>query len=292
VPEATPTLPSFSWATPIPSTTGTENQAAKDNGSDFTTDLGPPFDPNTDTKDPVGPPANPYQAGGAPPGSVAGGSGAPGLGGGGGGAGAKDSEEGARLADGGKSITYGQTGGGYTTGARAPSGTSPDLSGLLAQFLPKEEDKKGQNGILDFGGRAPSAGGGDGPLLGPKENIFDRVSKQLLSLDGKGNARFFADLSQWENSVEDSSEPEPEPEVKAPEKPAVGLSREEKKELAKLEISIQKAEKEKAAAEAALADPAIATNSTELTERNKKLNQIETKIAALTAQWEKLESRR
>lgn len=178
VPEATPTLPSFSWATPIPSTTGTENQAAKDTGSDFTTDLGPPFDPNTDTKDPEGPPANPYQAGGAPPGSVAGGSGAPGLGGGGGGAGAKDSEEGARLADGGKSITYGQTGGGYTTGARAPSGTSPDLSGLLAQFLPKEEDKKGQNGILDFGGRAPSAGGGDGPLLGPKENIFDRVSKQ------------------------------------------------------------------------------------------------------------------
>jgi ATP-binding cassette subfamily F protein uup len=122
--------------------------------------------------------------------------------------------------------------------------------------------------------------------------LLDRVSKQLLSLDGKGNARFFADLSQWENSVEESPEPQPEPEIKAPEKTAAGLSREEKKELAALEISIQKAEKEKAAAEAALADPAIATNSTELTERNKKLNQIETKIAALTAQWEKLESRR
>ena len=35
-------------------------------------------------------------------------------------------------------------------------------------------------------------------LVSHDRYLLDRVSKQILALDGKGNAGFFADLAQWE----------------------------------------------------------------------------------------------
>ncbi len=36
--------------------------------------------------------------------------------------------------------------------------------------------------------------------------LLDRVSEQILALDGKGHGRFFADLSQWEDRMADEAE--------------------------------------------------------------------------------------
>lgn len=61
-------------------------------------------------------------------------------------------------------------GGGTTKGGGEDKG--PDLSGLLAQFLPKDQDEKGAHSILDFGrqpGNAPIS------LLDKGVNIFERI---------------------------------------------------------------------------------------------------------------------
>jgi ATP-binding cassette subfamily F protein uup len=49
--------------------------------------------------------------------------------------------------------------------------------------------------------------------------LLDRLSKEILALDGKGGARYFADLSQWEDAMADAppsapvlhDEPDPVP---------------------------------------------------------------------------------
>ncbi len=107
--------------------------------------------------------------------------------------------------------------------------------------------------------------------------LLDRVSQSILALDGKGNGRFFAELSQWESWRERQGEPAAAaPAVPAPApKPS--------KELAKLEADIAAAEKQVAKAEAALHDPAIAADFPELAKRQAKLDEAKAKVDALYA---------
>jgi hypothetical protein len=74
-------------------------------------------------------------------------------------------------------------GGGGGGGGGAEKG--PDLSGLLAQFLPKKDEEKPGNGILDFGGRNPAS---DGPisLLDRNANIFDRIHETYQDKNRRG----------------------------------------------------------------------------------------------------------
>jgi hypothetical protein len=75
-------------------------------------------------------------------------------------------------------VGYDTSGGSYRgggSGGGAGGDKGPDLSGLLAQFLPKQnEDQANPNGILDFGGRGP-AGQGEGAYLDRNANIFGRI---------------------------------------------------------------------------------------------------------------------
>lgn len=75
-----------------------------------------------------------------------------------------------------ESARAGRGGGPGTGGAGAGD---VDLGKLLAQFLPKDDEKAGnENGILDFGGRAPAAEPDDSAsLLDRSVNIFERVSQ-------------------------------------------------------------------------------------------------------------------
>jgi hypothetical protein len=69
-------------------------------------------------------------------------------------------------------------GGGYRGGGAAGGGPDkgPDLSGLLAQFLPKKDEDTAKNGILEYGERGtPSAANDEGSLLGRNINIFERI---------------------------------------------------------------------------------------------------------------------
>lgn len=114
-----------------------------------------------------------------------GGGGGPALGGGGGGGGGESTAAAQGAAEGdGQAKMAGSNGTGYESGGtynggggggRVGADGGPDLSGLLAQFLPKKEDEAGpKNGILDYGGRNPA---GDQPLslLDKNANIFQRI---------------------------------------------------------------------------------------------------------------------
>lgn len=121
--------------------------------------------------------------------------------------------------------------------------------------------------------------------------LLDRVSQQILSLDGRGNARVFADLDQWEErTAADEIELTP-PTPPAPAATAAALSAAEARELRGMETKIQNAEAQTQKARDALLDPAIATDAPALMERQKTLDALVQKTEALYARWHELEAK-
>ena len=126
--------------------------------------------------------------------------------------------------------------------------------------------------------------------------LLDRVSRQILALDGKGNAGFFADLSQWETwrdeqrAVEKGKKTEPAKPVAA-EKPKKILSSKEQKELKEMEAVLHAAEAALKAAKTQLEDPKIATDVSKLLEAQKKVDAEQAKVEALFKRWEELEAK-
>ncbi|MCG3204470.1 MAG: Energy-dependent translational throttle protein EttA [Elusimicrobia bacterium] len=110
--------------------------------------------------------------------------------------------------------------------------------------------------------------------------LLDRVSDQILYLDGKGHARYFADLDQWESRLTE------EAEIETPTKKKKLVSEKNSKELKQLETSLEKAEQERDQARAALADPAVASNATELFKRQEALDSAQKNVDALFKRWE------
>ncbi len=131
-------------------------------------------------------------------------------------------------------------------------------------------------------------------LVTHDRHMLDRVTRGLLSLDGKGNARYFADLSQWEDwkSERDQSPPEPEKEMPVPKEPKPALTAKESKELVNMEATLREAEEAVARARSSMEDPALATDAAELMKRQEIVDAAERKIAALYKRWEELESHR
>jgi ATP-binding cassette subfamily F protein uup len=133
--------------------------------------------------------------------------------------------------------------------------------------------------------------------------LLDRVSKQILALDGKGNAGFFADLSQWEDfraqeRVKEKAiakQIQSEPVTHAPilqEKPKKTLSAKEQKEIQAMDEAIHAAEEGLKAAKARLEDPTIASDVAKLQERQKEVDAEQAKLDALFKRWEELEAKR
>jgi hypothetical protein len=161
----------------------TSEAVAQQDKKDDTGGLGDPTGNPNAGKDPVGGPLAPgdFKAGAAP-----GGNGAPAGGGLGGGGGLSPSapmtEDGApRYANAMANpdhLEAGATPGRSGGGGNGATDTGPDLSGLLAKFLPQKEDeaKKG-NGILDYGAKRTLASDGNESLLDRGANIFERIHK-------------------------------------------------------------------------------------------------------------------
>ena len=117
--------------------------------------------------------------------------------------------------------------------------------------------------------------------------LLERVSRRLLALDGRGNSRFFADLSQWENWMGEGKEETAAAAVPTATQqgPSAKETRELKAAIRKLESEMQTAENQAAKARLSLEDPAVAADAGELAARQKKLDEASARIEALFARW-------
>jgi len=121
--------------------------------------------------------------------------------------------------------------------------------------------------------------------------LLERVSQRILALDGKGNANYYADLSQWESAREESDSLGATHKVAPAAAVKAELSPKEAKELQKMEASIKAAENEAALARVALEDPGIATDAPELIKRQVRLDEARQRVEALFRRWNELEAR-
>ena len=134
-----------------------------------------------------------------------------------------------------------------------------------------------ENSMMDFPGALV--------LVTHDRYLLDRVSKEILALDGRGNARFYAELAQWESWKADQAESTSIP-AQAPAKP--DLSAQQAKELRALESTLHAAEEKAARARRDLEDPAVAADAAELHKRQEKLDAARRTVAELFERWELL----
>ncbi len=126
--------------------------------------------------------------------------------------------------------------------------------------------------------------------------LLDRLSDQLLYLDGQGNAESFADYAQWQQVTQKENLP---PQTSAaiskntssPAKKPSALSYEERRELSRLPERIEKIENQITALEQQLHDPILQNNPERLQVLCQKIDEAKTKAALLYNRWEELEGR-
>jgi ABC transport system ATP-binding/permease protein len=127
--------------------------------------------------------------------------------------------------------------------------------------------------------------------------LLDRVSTILLALDGTGRADWFADYAQWEQAQEDGRSAAASPdggiaEIEAQTEQAPRrkkLSYREQKEWGTIEADILKAEAHVASCEAAMNDPAVQSDATELQVRSAALVKAQAEVERLYTRWAELD---
>ncbi|MDR3706720.1 MAG: ABC-F family ATP-binding cassette domain-containing protein [Capsulimonadaceae bacterium] len=127
--------------------------------------------------------------------------------------------------------------------------------------------------------------------------MLDRVSTEILALDGKGGAGFFADYGQWERYQNRAVEAVASASaVKASSSPGIrtfrGLTRVEQREFDRMDEKIADAEAELAALQERMASPDVVTDYIKLQEYMTKTSEQEKVIEGLYARWQALEEKR
>jgi ATP-binding cassette subfamily F protein uup len=131
--------------------------------------------------------------------------------------------------------------------------------------------------------------------------MLDRVSTEILAIDGAGSSRFFADCAQWESVREEEARTKPVPSreqrpagpSEPPHQPAqVGLTGAEKRELNEIEAQITAAEKKLAACLQSLENPAVIADHIKLHETSEAADAAQQRVDWLYARWEELEAKR
>jgi ABC transport system ATP-binding/permease protein len=131
--------------------------------------------------------------------------------------------------------------------------------------------------------------------------MLDRLSTDLLALDGKGNASFYASLTQWQAAKEAAEEAEaarlkaankPKPAaVAAPADAKKKLTYMEQRELEQIEAKIHTAEEDLAAWQKKMDDPKVLADRDKLHEVCAAVDEAQKKVTALYSRWEELEAR-
>ncbi len=129
--------------------------------------------------------------------------------------------------------------------------------------------------------------------------MLDRVSTEILALDGEGGASFYADYAQWERhqlAPRQARAATPPKAAKAaappPPKALGGLTRAEQRELDRIEEKIAAAEEELSSIRETMATPAVATDYIKLQEYMAMEAEQEKAVHAFYERWEELEVKR
>ena len=130
--------------------------------------------------------------------------------------------------------------------------------------------------------------------------MLDRLSTQVLGLDGKGGARLVADVSQWLAAREADAErvtPTTATAKPAPRTVATGerpgrLTYNEQREWGQIETRIEAAEARAAELEQRMHSPELLADHAALHEHYRQLEAVHAEVAALYERWAELDSRR
>ncbi len=132
--------------------------------------------------------------------------------------------------------------------------------------------------------------------------LLDRVSTRVLALDGRGGAVFYAGSEQWEAARElEAQLPKARPSAGRRPAAAAGdstatarprkLGYQEQREWDAMEARILEAEARLEAAQAAAADPSVATDHQALQARLEALAAAQVAVERLYARWAELEAK-
>jgi ATP-binding cassette subfamily F protein uup len=124
--------------------------------------------------------------------------------------------------------------------------------------------------------------------------LLESVSTLVLALDGQGNSEYFADYAQWEAARQTGPPPKTaaaKPAAPKAAKEAKRLSYKEKLEWEQMEAKVLEAENRLAAAQAAVEDPAVATDPAALQERCNVLEGVRREVERLYGRWAELEGK-
>lgn len=127
--------------------------------------------------------------------------------------------------------------------------------------------------------------------------MLDRISTELLAIDGMGGARLHVNLMEWERVQEAASKPEETPKkaaVKSAAKPPPGLRRltyMEQREWEQMEKKILLAETELESRQKALDDPAVTGDHIKLAQCCREFETAQEIVRKLYARWAELEAK-
>ncbi|MBI3447515.1 MAG: ABC-F family ATP-binding cassette domain-containing protein [Acidobacteria bacterium] len=131
-------------------------------------------------------------------------------------------------------------------------------------------------------------------LVSHDRHLLDRVSTQIVALDGRGGARHYADYDQWETSRATPLTRRESARSAAPKTPrpaARKLSYLEQREWAGIETAVLAAEGRVAGAKSRAEDPSIAADAAQLLERFKDLDAAQAEVDRLYSRWAELEEK-
>jgi ATP-binding cassette subfamily F protein uup len=126
--------------------------------------------------------------------------------------------------------------------------------------------------------------------------MLDRVSTELLALDGNGRASFFADYAQWQNHQKHPPAEKPtksSSQAPKPTSPRSGskLTRVEQREFERMEETIATAEAALMRLQEKMTSQEVVTDYVKLAECMQQVAEEERLVAGLYARWEELETK-
>ncbi len=131
-------------------------------------------------------------------------------------------------------------------------------------------------------------------LVSHDRHLVDRVTTEILALDGSGGVQRYADYDQWQTRLRAGKAPKKKPTKTQPTPPHVKakrLSYLEKREWEGMEESVLAAEARLAAGRSRAEDPTIASDATELEKRFQAVEAARQEVDDLYARWAELESK-